>query len=590
MDRRNRDNNKNNRIKKILIISACVLVVAAVAAGIILIRTPKSDVQTAGPAGPTDVAQTKMLKGVTIGGIDVSGKSKEEALSATSKMAGELLSNVAILLSIDGQSYQFTAKDLSLTTNLDDVIAQAVAYGNTGTDEERQQAKDTAKKDGKDFPVNIVADRETIAAVLQPIKEQVDVEAVDATAEFTPWGHTADGKAYEQDQQVMIEAVANGKTWNRPELVKISSDQMPNKFRYEYWQTSKYVKNYIPADAGISRFVYKEGKEGKAIDMDAVADSIISQLESGEYSTITAQSQTTQPKVTLEQIKKQTRLVSSWTSSYASHYGYNRNWNVAKLSGIVNGVVINPGEEWSINKQAGNRTVSGGWLEAAGIENGGYTQQAGGGVCQISSTTYNAAIRAALDITDSTHHSIISNYIPLGLDATISSPSPDLKIKNPYDTPIYIVSYVNPKDKNVTVEIYGPTVVDSQYGDVILDFTSEDLGTYGSPIMTYIYNTTTAPDDTAILPGASYKYADARVGQKVQTYKRTLSLEGKELKVEKFKAYDWKPINGKTYVNGQDPAKATPTPPTKAPTQTPTPPTPTPTAPTPTAPTPTPTA
>jgi hypothetical protein len=227
---------------------------------------------------------------------------------------------------------------------------------------------------------------------------------------------------------------------------------------------------------------------------------------------------------------------------------------VAKLSGIIDGVVIQPGEEWSINKEAGNRTVSGGWKEAAGIVNGGYVQQAGGGVCQISSTLYNAAIRSALEITDSTHHSIQSDYIPLGLDATISSGSPDLKIKNPYNTPVYIVSYVNPEDQNVTVEIYGQTVVDPTYGDVILDFSFVDGGTFGSPGMQMVYNTPVAPDNTPIPAGGAYEYAKARPGKSVETYIHYLSPEGEELAVESFHNYKWNPINGITYVNGPDPA------------------------------------
>jgi hypothetical protein len=285
-------------------------------------------------------------------------------------------------------------------------------------------------------------------------------------------------------------------------------------------------------------------------------------VESGSYSTIVAPVNQVEPKVTIDELKKQTQLIASWTSSYSNHAGYNRNWNVAKLSGIINGVVIEPSQEFSINEQAGNRTVSKGWQEAAGIVNGGYVQQAGGGVCQISSTLYNAAIRSALEITDSTHHSIQSDYIPLGLDATISSGSPDLKIKNPNDTPVYIVSYVNPVDQNITVEIYGQTVVDPKYGDVILDFSFVEGGTFGTPGMQMIYNAPVAPDNTPIPAGGAYEYAKARLGKSVETYIHYLSLDGTELGVESFHNYKWNPINGITYVNGPDPANpwATPTP------------------------------
>jgi len=358
----------------------------------------------------------------------------------------------------------------------------------------------------------------------------------------------------------MIEATASGKMWNRPDLVRIPDSEMPNKLRYKYWKNDKYVSDSIPDDANISRFVYREGEKGRSVDMEYVVDMAFSQIQSGEYSAIEAPVAAVDPEVTVESLKKATGLVASWTSSYSTHDGYNRNWNVAKMSGIINGVVIQPGEEWSINKHAGRRTNASGWKDAAGIVAGGYVDQPGGGVCQISSTLYNAAIRAALEIVKASHHSIPSNYIPFGLDATISSDGPDLVLKNPYSSPVYIISYVDPKKKTATVEVYGPPVVIEEYGEVILDFSSRDGGTFGTADMNYVYNATKAPDGTVLAPGQSYTYAKPQVGRKVTTYIHYLSLTGDELAVKEFHKYTWNPRPGTTYVNGPDPATVKPTP------------------------------
>jgi vancomycin resistance protein YoaR len=495
-----------------------------------------------------------VLAGVSVNGVDLSELSKADAMTATAGIEQELLSNVNIVIDVEGEQHTYTASDLGVSTDYQDVMAQALSYGHTGTLQERKQAINTAKNEGVAFTVSLKADREAVAAVLMPLKEQLDIQPVDATCTFMPWGYTADGTAYEQKQAEMIEASASGKMWKRPELVRLTDTEMPNKLRYQYWQNTKYIKDYIPQDAGISRFLYTDEQAGRTVDMESVVNSVMEELASGRYAAVTAPVETLEPAVKLEDLKYDTQLVASWTSSYSNHASYSRNWNVTKLSGLINGVVIQPGEEWSINQHAGVRTVQSGWKEAPGIENGGYTQQAGGGVCQISSTLFNASIRSALTITDSTHHTISSDYIPLGLDATISSPRPDLKIQNPYDTPIYIISYVNPKDENVTVEIYGPPVIDDELGPVILNFSSESGGYYGSPSMIYYYNMSVAPDDTVIAPGQSYVFAKARKGQKVQTYIHYLDLEGNELKVNKDHYYEWPPINGKTYVNGPDPA------------------------------------
>ncbi len=531
----------NSARKKILIIVLCVLVAAALAIVAFMYLDQSG----------SDLA----LEGVSVAGVDISGMTREEALAATSKIPQEILNKIQISIDFDGEVSKYTAQDLGLTTDYDAVIEQALSYGHGGNFFERLQISNDTKKQGKDFSVTAHADRETISAVLLPLKQQLDKEPVEASYEFMPRGYLNDGTAYTPDEQALIETAAGAEKIDLPsDIARISSDETPNALRYQYWQNNHYVENYIPNQADVSRFLYKGGESGREIDVESVIDSVVTQVESNSYSTVVAPVKVLEPDVTIDDLKKETQLVASWTSSFSNHAGYNRNWNVAKLSGIIDGVVIQPGEEWSINKEAGNRTVSGGWKEAAGIVNGGYVQQAGGGVCQISSTLYNAAIRSALEITDSTHHSIQSDYIPLGLDATISSGSPDLKIKNPYNTPVYIVSYVNPEDQNVTVEIYGQTVVDPTYGDVILDFSFVDGGTFGSPGMQMVYNTPVAPDNTPIPAGGAYEYAKARPGKSVETYIHYLSPEGEELAVESFHNYKWNPINGITYVNGPDPA------------------------------------
>ncbi len=495
-----------------------------------------------------------VLEGVSVAGINLSEMTRDEAFSATAALQDTLLSKVQVSIDVEGEIFQYNAQDLGITTDYDAVMAQALSFGHSGTLDERKQAIEETKEQGVDFPVKVLADREKVLNVLLALKATLDQQPMNASYVFTPWGHLPDGTPYEQDVADMIKTTAGGDEIKRPELARIPAEDMPNKLRYLFWKNDEYVANYIPKDADISRFVYTDGIFGRSVDMEAVADGIMKAVETGNYDTIVAPVTPIEPEVTVEQLKYNTQLISSWTSSFSLHYSFSRNWNVAKLSGIVNGVVIEPGQEWSINEQAGPRSLTTGWKEAAGISNGGYTQQAGGGVCQISSTVYNAAIRSALEITDSTHHSISSDYIPLGLDATISTGAPDLKIKNPYNVPIYMISYVNPKDKNVTVEIYGPPVVNVEYGEVILDFSFKDLGRFGSPSMNYYYNTAVAPDDTVIAPGTSYEFAKARPGREVQTYIHYLTLEGKELKVEDFHHYKWNPINGRTYINAPDPA------------------------------------
>ena len=532
---------RKNRTKAVLISVASVLVVAAAAVVFVLFNPF---------AG-------KILQGVSVSGVSVSGMTKKEAQTALSARSDELLAKTEISISVNGQIVKYTAKDLGLSVDYEATTEQALAYGHSGTSDERKQAENTAATNGINLAVRLTAEKNSLKSTLASVKTSLDKMPVDASCTFMPRGYNSDGSKYVPDEEALITAASKGTAVVLPDtLVRNPADQMPNKLRYEFYKDSKYIKDYIPTQSNVSRFLYQSEVVGVSVDVDGLADGIIAQLKTGNYSTpVAAPGTTTQPSITLDALKKNTQLIASWTSSYASHNNANRNSNVAKLSGFVNGSVVQPGEEWSINKLTGIRTKAKGWKDAPGIQAGGFIDQPGGGVCQVSSTVYNAAIRSNLEITDSSHHSIVSSYIPIGLDATISSGEPDLKFKNNQSTPVYIVSYTNPVDKNITVEIYGQTVKDTQYGDIIITFTAEDLGTYGgTPVMNYVYNATASFDGTPIPAGGKVVYAEVRPGRKAQTYRHILSLDGTELKNEKFTYFQWRPINGTTYVNGPDPA------------------------------------
>lgn len=551
---RNKRNNKKG-VSVLLIVSVCVLIFALAASAVLILGNHVRQDRIG-----RIIKDGTVLKGVSVNGIDISGMTEDQVLAVTADIPGDLLAGIVFTMDINGDIMTFSAQNLGIDTDYQAVIAQVLAYGHTGTFEECELAIDTAGNDGIDFVVNITVDQEQLYIALAKLKQTIDKMPKNAKAAFMPWGYSADGMAYQPDVKAMVEANARGKDFTCPDLVKIDPLDTPNLLRYQYWRTNKYIADYIPADANVSRFLHTPEVTGLIVDMDAVFDQIIDEVQSGDFATITVPVEAVQPMLTLADIKNATQLIASWTSSYESHYGYDRNWNVAMMSSIINGVEILPGESWSVNTQAGPRNASTaktvGWHEAAGIENGGYTAQVGGGVCQLGSTLYNAAIRAGLTIVSSTHHTIPSEYIPLGLDATLSTPKPDLILQNDNTMPVYLVSYINPKEKNVTVEVYGQLPVDPTYGHVIYDYTSDNKGIrYGSPTTTTIYDARVARDDYVLVPDESYVYAVPRYGTEIQTYKHLYSLDGTALcDPIPFEHHKYPVINGITYVYNPDPA------------------------------------
>ncbi len=561
---------RGGKNKLFLIISGGVLVVALIVCAVVLLLG----------AGPADDAERvielgTVMQGVSVNGIDISGMTRDEALEATSGIEAELFAKANFTVDVNGTLMNFTAQDFALQTDYEAMIAKAIAYGRAGTFEERLTAANAAKESPVDFPVTVTVDETNLKTALTALKAQLDTEAVDATVTFAPWGYTAataaDGTttyaAYMPDLPTMIsicKAYASGKEYaDYPEMVRTADEDMPNALRYQSWDNNHYLKeDIIPDKAHVSRFIYTESVDGLVVDADYIFDAVKSQVESGTYETIVTPFTLTPAAVTLDQIKSQTQLISSWTTSYSDHYNSARNYNVAMMSTLLNGAVIEPGETWSVNDTAGPRNATTaktyGWKEAAGIENGGYTPQYGGGVCQLGSTVFNAAIRSGLKWTEHWHHSIPSGYIPLGLDSTLDSPhgnyaGKDLKLLNETQYKYYLVSFVNPKDKTVTVEFYGVPLTNANGDQIILDYSWKNLGRYGSPTSSVkeVDEGYECPDGTIISASGttSYQFANESSGTIVQTYQITMGLDGTPIgdPVE-YEYYKYPVINGIRYV------------------------------------------
>ncbi len=150
--------------------------------------------------------------------------------------------------------------------------------------------------------------------------------------------------------------------------------------------------------------------------------------------------------------------------------------NITRAAAAINGVILNPGEEFSYNAALGQRTTEAGYQGAGAYSNGKVVTEVGGGICQVSSTLYYCALYSNLEITQRTCHYFAVNYLPSGLDATVSWPSPDFKFKNDRNYPIKIEAYTDMTSYTVTVKIWG-TDEDGSYVEIQIDTWATDRGT-----------------------------------------------------------------------------------------------------------------
>jgi vancomycin resistance protein YoaR len=145
-----------------------------------------------------------------------------------------------------------------------------------------------------------------------------------------------------------------------------------------------------------------------------------------------------------------TEVVSSFTTKF-NRGQVNRSSNIALAASIINGTVLMPGQTFSYNKTVGQRLVSRGFKLAGVYRNGRHDQGIGGGICQVSTTLYNAALIANLPIVQRNNHSMPVPYVPLGRDATVDYGSLDMQFKNSYPNPIAISAHVNGGAINFTI-------------------------------------------------------------------------------------------------------------------------------------------
>jgi len=146
-------------------------------------------------------------------------------------------------------------------------------------------------------------------------------------------------------------------------------------------------------------------------------------------------------KVADDALASITDVVSTFTTRF-SEGKVSRSHNIRNAAGRIDGVVLAPGETFSFNKVVGRRTIEAGFMTAGVYKNGKHDVDIGGGICQVSTTLYNAAIFANLKIDRRSNHSMPVPYVPLGRDATVDYGSADLVLRNGFDTPIAISSSV----------------------------------------------------------------------------------------------------------------------------------------------------
>ncbi|MCR5397672.1 MAG: VanW family protein [Lachnospiraceae bacterium] len=352
-----------------------------------------------------ETERTVILDGISINGIDVSGMTKEEAISAISSEV-EKYSDAEITLKADDNTLVCKGSDLQVDIESEAVVEKAFYYGETGNIIERFEANQNLKNGGtKDFTITPSVSNAVISTYLQDHMSELEKEPVN-------YGLTR------VDGEFQLIEGESGYTIN----VDDAADEIVN-----------YVsKNWDGSDCKIALTTTVVEPEGSAEELQAVTDKM------GTYST-------------------------DYSTSASG-----RKTNVANGASKINGTVLYPGEQISIAEKLNPITEANGYAMAGAYENGQTVEAVGGGVCQISSTIYNAVIRAELQIDERYPHSMTVHYVDPSADAAIAGDYKDLKFTNNTEYPIYLELITN--GSTITCNVYGK---DTREAGRTVDFVSE---------------------------------------------------------------------------------------------------------------------
>ena len=239
-------------------------------------------------------------------------------------------------------------------------------------------------------------------------------------------------------------------------------------------------------------------RAGTSLDINK-SKTLLMGLEPGEESTVVdLPIQKTNPKYKQEDFAKINGVLGTFETNYKSSEK-NRKHNIELGSEFLDHLLVNPGQVVSFNQTIGDISSASGFKSAGVILNGEFDRGVGGGICQVSTTLYNALLLADVEVTERYNHSRPINYVPKGTDAAVASGYKDLKFKNNFDTPIYITSHANGSKLSFT--IFG----DTQHRDYQIEIVPKLVGTTAPQVIKKT-SSTLSPGDQKVEKGGSTGY------------------------------------------------------------------------------------
>lgn len=459
-----------------------------------------------------NINNEKIFDNISIMGIDVSNMTREEANKAVKDVINAKISE-ELFLKKDDYETSLNANQINAVFDVENAVNQAYNIGRDGNIVTNNYGILWVTLFGKDIDCSLNYDEETLIEKIADISSKLP-------------GAVVQSSYYIEDEELIIVKGKAGLTIKTDELkeqilnelkqinkiydiITIPTEQVqPEAIDVEKIRNEIYKE---PQDAYVSKNPTTVHTHVNGVDF-AVSIEAAKEIISEDKDEYVIPLKITLAEKTLDDLGEEAfpDLLSEYTTIYDPS-NKNRSNNLSISAEKIDGTIVMPGEIFSYNQTVGERTIAAGYKEAGAYAGGRVVQDVGGGICQTSSTLYNAALLANLEIVDRSNHQFLTSYVSASRDATVAWGSIDFQFKNTRTYPIRIEAEA--KNGVCKMAIYG--IKEETEYEVLIQ----------SVVNSYLPYTTVYEDDPTLAEGKEVVEQSGYTGCTSEAY-RILKLNG----------------------------------------------------------------